>query len=226
MKKISVSFTIVFLIGLLFCCCNKKEKLLRTTFSGKAYDVTRNKPVQGYKVEVNRVYDCSTGGLFSQRTCSDLVGSVLTDANGNFYIEFDALPDGEYYSTTFYQPPYNEDLISGSGKIKPGVNNTLNLDVWYPVILKASLNITNSIYPPLTINTYANNSSLWNEQIYGGPSIIKTVYLKAKPNALNKIVFSYVTSPQANFSHQKPDSIFVNLQDTFSVNYNIDCSTF
>lgn len=225
MKKLILLFVAITVISIFFHSC-RKDKLLKTTFSGRAYDVTRNKPVQGYEIVVSRVWDCSSGGLFSQRTCYETAGSVLTDVNGNFSMEFDALPGGEYYYLQRYQPPYREDVISSSGTIKPGAKNTLDIDVWYPVILKATVNVTNSIYPPLTINTYAGKTSLWNENIYGGPTITKTVYLKAKPNTINTVVFSYVTSPQANFSHKKPDSVFVNLQDTVAINYNIDCSTF
>lgn len=226
--KSLLSFIIIFSIA----SCSKDEITedlgIPTELKGKVSDNIRNTNINGYKIKL----------VTSESSCSNWmcglkltdVGSAVTNINGEFLIKFNyKLKPGQSYGIEeqYYGTPYfPEYLPTGSGEIKAGQTNILNINAWKPIILRLNLTITNNNNTPLNVRNEIGNSNtsfLNNESIYE-QNIIKTVDLRSRPDTDIKIIFYYGNSVATYRS--KTFLYHTTMDDVNILNYNIDCSTF
>src|SRR5690606_10943659 len=127
MKIYRLDYAKVFLvmISLLLIACEMDKdtvefERVRTIVSGNVSDVQRNKNIPNFEVRLIRSSIFVTlGGSGIQ---SEEVATVLTDALGNYEIEFDYIKDGKDYGfeKVYYGFPYHTNFIHDYGPIVPG----------------------------------------------------------------------------------------------------------
>ena len=229
--KSLLSFIIIFSIA----SCSKDEITedlgIPTELKGKVSDNIRNTNINGYKIKL----------VTSESSCSNWmcglkltdVGSAVTDINGEFLIKFNyKLKAGQSYGIEeqYYGNPYfPEYLPNGSGGIKSGQTNILNINAWKPITLRLNLNIINNNFSPLHVRNEIGNSneSFLNTEFIYEQNITKTYDLRSRPDSDIKIIFWYYTGTNpVPTLHQKTILYHTTMDDINILNYNIDCTTF
>ncbi len=235
MKIYRLDYAKVFLvmISLLLIACEMDKdtvefERVRTIVSGNVSDVQRNKNIPNFEVRLIRSSIFVTlGGSGIQ---SEEVATVLTDALGNYEIEFDYIKDGKDYGfeKVYYGFPYHTNFIHDYGPIVPGETNMRNMDAWRPVKIKLSLEVRNNNNPPLLIDNEVVETGYSNFRQASIRAVDTTaiVYLDSKPNAAVKLNFHYTTGYSNSDYHSKTELIQTTLQDTISFSYLVDCSMF
>lgn len=228
MKAILIYFG-VFSFGFFLTSCNKDEspQFLQTTVKGKSIDQVRNTVYSNDTIILSSNYSCGSG--FNIGFCSEVIETAITDSNGAYEFTFDFDVDKGYNVRRISNNKYfeTEEFLP---LIKPGLSNTIDINGWLPVILKVNLSVTNNVFPDLRITP---RDYLDNLGIYSFPSvdiseenINTTLYLQGKPRTQMDITFEYTDDNPENISHQLIKSVITEKEDTISVSYEIDCSSF
>ena len=211
-------------------CAKEDEDILtrRTVIQGKIFDSSRNITKNGDTLIFEQTMDCSPRGVCGY-PISKVLDTLITDANGDYYGEYD-LVDGEY----ILRPQvgvgfsYFGGAVNEMDSIKLGKVNVIDFDIFSPIILEIKLKVFNNKSAPLYVNNEMNepfNITFQAEQILE-ENTEQIIYLKTRPNTDIELYFYYSTDTSNEDFHYKSEMIRTNLQDTTSISYTIDCSTF
>ncbi|MGK4567082.1 hypothetical protein [Flavobacterium sp. 3HN19-14] len=227
-KYTILSTCMALLSALLFSCSAENDdtpQTFTTTVKGHVADMQRGIPVANYKiaVESSKICQGSDGGTY---ICAEIVASVLTDANGNYEITFEAAADKEYGIDENYDAPYISEDSGISGAMTKGALNIRNINAWKPAILKLNLHITNNNHSPLRVDNEVIGTDIFGWQsTFSEPALDTIIYMPTKPDADVQLQFHYVTgSSNADFHIRK--EILHSSLDTLNLEYNVDCSAF
>ena len=196
-----------------------------TTVKGQVSDIERNIDIENFKIELARVWDDTSVVQYALGT--EIIDSVRTDANGNYSMTFDYIHGERYTFMHQYGIPYYYEPTRPI-QITKGVVNVVNMDAWYPTILKLNLNVTNNEFPHLRVR----NKIIGKENFHFPTAAIfetqidTTVYLKTRPNSNVELMFYYSTDGSNGGTHRYFETITTTLQDTITLSYDIDCSSF
>lgn len=211
---------------------NIKDNGVPTILKGHVEDPTRGIKISGYKVVLLKKVgsDCAS---WQCGTIFERIAEAYTDNNGDYSITFNykVEPGQEYLlHEQYYGFPYYHESSSGSGPIRGGITNVINMTAWKPVELKVNVQVINNHTPPLVIRnvlastnqTYLNVESIYQQNLTG------TYILRSRPNSDVNIIFHYNVnwnSPTPT-THQKIIPYHTSLDSVQVLNYTIDCSTF
>jgi hypothetical protein len=240
MKK-NYFIILIFLISLTSCFVenNESEEII---VRGYSKDIFRgiespNIKVILYEERSNKVFPYHTYGVKIDSTITNHNGqynlNYLTNGNNNYFIEFyNKTPDNTpYYIELIDEQLY--DTYLDRVYVRLGVENEINVNAFYPNILKVKTNIQNNINRKLySRSTYESNQPyyIWkrSEVIITSQNIDTTYYLTARPNSNMSIYFYYNPTPNDIHSNSKSKiyNFSTNTNDTISLSYNINCNTF
>ncbi|MCF6308771.1 MAG: hypothetical protein L3J09_12585 [Flavobacteriaceae bacterium] len=222
---------VLLLVLVLFACNisseqNEINETVETTVKGNVSDVERNIQIENFKIVLVRVWDDWSGVQYFLN--SEIIDSVRTDVNGDYSLTFDYIKGERYlFQKQYYGSPYYTESI-GNTDITEGIINVRDMNAWYPTILKLNLNVTNNDYPAMRISSKVlSNSSLFFATIDVFEQNVDTIaFIKSKPNSDAELNFHYSTGNSNGDYHYYIERFTTSLQDTISLSYNIDCSTF
>ncbi|MGB3775882.1 MAG: hypothetical protein WA951_11550 [Leeuwenhoekiella sp.] len=229
-KNLLFSGIICAVLLLLSGCAKEDEDILtrRTVIQGKVFDSSRNLNKNGDTLIFEQTMDCSPQGVCGY-LISKVLDTLITDANGEYYGEYD-LVDGE----CILRPQVGVGFSSLGGavnemdSIKLGQVNVIDFDIFSPIILELKLRVSNNKNAPLHVRNEMNEPfhiTFRSEQILE-ENTEQIIYLKTRPNTDIEIYFYYTTGSTNQDFHEKLESFRTSLQDTISLSYSIDCSTF
>jgi len=200
-------FFILFILTLFFNSCKKddvreEQPGTPTSISGNIKDYHRNIYINNFEVKLEKYWPCSTGIIYTTY-CSKKITSTLSDADGNYQLDFEYnLRDDEKYMLVFNENGseyYFHEFVSPTGEfyrdfnpdnIIEGENNILNLNAWIPIKLKFNLTVHNNHTPPLITGIkYNGESDFGTEFTYDD---FKTFEMKTRPNSDIDIKFWYI----------------------------------
>ncbi len=229
MKKVTYYFLICIGIALIYSCETSDDapQFLQTTVQGQAIDQERNSVYTNDTIILSANYICGQG--FTSGGCYEFIASTVTDADGNYEFTFDYDVDKGYTVTRVSQHTYYEQAEE-LPRIEPGEINTIDFIGWRPIIFKVDVAITNNVFPDLGLNSRDDNNLVTS---YPFPffripeeNIETTVYLHGKPNTQMSLSFYYTDDNTEYNYHERREVIHTVVQDTISLSYQVDCSTF
>ena len=228
-KQICFGLSLLLILILLSC---KKENAgisISTVIKGHVADTIRKINISGYKIVLVKSTPFCANWMCG--TKSEEVATAYTDKNGDYSIKFNyKLNPGETYNLAeqYYGNPYYPEYYSGSGAIVAGTTNTKDIYVWKPINLRLNVDVSNNKFPSLNIrnNLVNSNEPLFNVEFVYEQNIKKTLAFSSKPNSDINIIFWYYTGDNSSILHQKTIPFRTTLEDTTTLNYSIDCSTF
>lgn len=229
MKKITCYFVILIVAVVVYSChiSDDPPQFIPTTVKGQAMDQERNSVYSNDTISLSAVYHCGSG--FTAGVCYEFIETTVTDSNGNYEFIFDYDIDKGYSVNRSSQHTYYAEA-EVVPPIEPGEINTIDFIGWRPVIFKVDAAVSNNIFPELIFHSRDDNDLVG---LYSFPyskipeeSISTTVYLHGKPNTQMSISFSYTDNNTQNNYHERREVIQTMVQDTISVSYQIDCSSF
>jgi hypothetical protein len=240
MKK-NYFIIIIILISLTSCFVenNESEEII---IKGYSKDIFRGTESPNVKVIL---YEQRSNKNFPYHTYGVKIDSTITNQNGQYYLNY--LTNGnnnyfiEFYNNTHDNSPYYFELINkelydtylNRIYVKLGIENEINVNAFYPNILKVKTNIQNNTNHKLySSSSYESNLPYYNWKrssvIITSQNIDTTYYLTARPDSNMLIYFNY--NPTPNDIHSNPKSKIYNFNtntnDTISLSYNINCNTF
>ncbi|WP_117883216.1 hypothetical protein [Aureibaculum luteum] len=220
---------LILLLFIVFSCSNDfnaSSEKTETTVKGNVSDIERNFPIKNFKIVLLRVWD--DWSVVQYAPGSEVIDSVRTDSFGNYSITFNFIKGERYaFEKQYYGNPYYTESI-GNTDIIEGNINIRNINAWYPTVLKLNLNIHNNNYPAMRISSHIleNNNSYFPTVDIFDSEIDTIAYIRSKPNSNVQLNFHYSTGYSNEDYHYLLKEFTTGLQDTISLSYKIDCSTF
>lgn len=234
-----IFFSICVLLS--FISCTNDEIRLKqsrieipTEVNGNIKDYITNANISGFKIEVER--SCDREG-YSYRN-SEIVGSAITNSNGNYSIKFNHFLRSHESNVSYdivYSREYNSSndeyyvpSQSTTNLIKPGEAVTINLIATKRTELELTLDVLNNNNAPLSVSVSNLNMS-WSHIM---PSITQqntTAVFKTTsvPDEDLRIQFYYFTIiNDVRIRHEKIVYYHTTLDPVDRLNYTVDCSTF
>ncbi len=217
----------VFTIGYSCETSDDTPQFIQTTVKGQAIDQERNSVYSNDTIVLSANYICGQG--FTSGECYELIATTVTDSNGNYEFTFNYDVDKGYTVTRTSQHTYY-DQEEELPRIEPGVVNTIDFLGWRPIILKVEATVSNNVFPDLRVVTIDDNDFTGR---FSFPSykvseenIATTMYLHGKPHTQMSVIFNYNDTNTQNNYHERREIINTQVQDTISLSYEVDCSTF
>ena len=243
MKTINFLFLITLIF--IFNSCSKNEIREElpgepTSFSGNVKDFHRNLNISNFTIKLVKIRGCGVSGNLSPLTCTTEIASSVTDANGNYKLNFNFnLRNDESYRILLIGDGITNrstDFVSSSNifysffddsTIIKGQNNVVNVNAWKPIKLKFNLTVINNNNPPLnTAIEYNNKNEFGTSGTYTNTNVFE---IRTRPNSSVNIRFWYIL----NYNTSNPTlryapniSYQTNETDLTILNYTVDCSTF
>lgn len=202
-----------------------------TEVKGNIRDDVRLINVSDYEIKImKRFVKCKECSSYSYGI---EVGSVFSDADGNYSFKFNHFLTRNEFNVIYYVQIIegnNAAKILSENKINIGQISTINYNLIKPVILKLNIQVLNNLNPPLRASNYALNFLPYQRTYFANQTIsqqngniVRTMY--ATPGFQTKIEFWY--SAESDFSfHTKVFQYLPTTAPESELNYTIDCATF
>lgn len=208
---------------ILFSC--KKSDINQTTITGTISEKFTGTKIANYKITLIKAWrHCSN---FMCGWSGEEVAFAYTDEKGRYSIQFDyKLAEGQSYALDQddNNPYYQDD--KSTPIILPGKENIINFELWKPVKIKVNLVFKNNITPPLIAGVSIDNTYTFNtENIYEMEGK-KTVELWTRPGSNISIDFWYLESYASSVRHLITMPFTTTLDETYELDYEVDCATF
>ena len=211
-----------------------------TSFSGNVKDYHRNLNINNFKIKLVKIRSCGVSGNLTPLTCTTEFASSITDASGNYKINFNFnLRNDESYrillngdgitnrSTDFVNSSNVFYSFFDESTIIKGQNNILNVNAWKPIKIKFNLTVLNNNNPPLnTAIEYNNKNQFGTNNTY---SNVDTFEIRTRPNSSVDIKFWYIlnyNTSKPTFRYAPTIPYLTNETDLTILNYTVDCNTF
>ena len=217
------------MIFIIFSCSDNLDpsiEKIETIVNGNVSDIERDIPIGNFKIVLLRVWD--DWSVVQYALGSEFIDSVRTDIDGNYSITFDFIKGERYvFEKQYYGSPYYTERF-GNTSIVEGNVNTININAWYPTILKLNLTVTNNDYPAMRISSHINdNNNLHFATVDIFEQEADTIaYMNSKPNSKASLNFHYSTGYSNADYHHYIEEIETTLQDTIHLSYTVNCLNF
>ncbi len=236
---------LLLLLGSILFSCTKKDikPNIQGIVSGRAYDTVNKEPYPNLIVTVSE-YQTSESFFRQSSALINIIGSGITDANGNYSFKYTTTGKGNTYYLSLGKPAANVSAIGPKHSLYPfnidqfrkiqqitnvGGSLTYDFNVTKQYFMKSRIVITNDLNPPLIpVFQSAHNKIAGGIQIFG-KSNDTSVCIPIFKNTGGFNIYFYVTNQKNDssyFTKLMPLNPLIDRDTIQGPLYTLDAATF